>query len=244
MPLPYEVESLDAVPEAARGLYEETDGGFRLPVEGVKPDSEIAGMESALAKLKRERNEFRDRAARATDEDIEELKAFREQARKKEEKSQADEGKLDELRAKWQEETASQLAEKDKALAEKEATIRSLAIMSQLQAAIANAGVLDDFRTDARRALLADFETDVKQVDGKPTGVFVDEVHGDKTIAEFVAEWAMSKAAQKYMPAPKGGGGGTGRESNGVSVTSNKAYGEMTTEEKAEFLNRKYGSAA
>lgn len=241
MPLPYQVDTLDGVPEAARELYEETDeGGFRLPVEGVEPASEVAGLRSTLDKLKRERQELREKVARFSDDDVEELAALRAKARKKEEEVAAEEGKLDDLREKWQKETESKLGEKDQVIAAKDETIRRLAITSQLKAAIADADVLQEYRADALRALLDEFETDVKDVGGEPTGVFVDEVHGDKPIGEFVAEWAKSKSAQKYMAAPKGGGGAAGQTGN--PNPSGKKYSEMTTEEKEVYLRANYGA--
>lgn len=240
--LPYSVESLDDVPETARELYQEQeDGGFRLPVAGVKTQEEISGLESALQKLKRERNELREKASRVSDEDIEELETLRKQIREKEEQQATEEGRLDEIRAKWQEEERKKLAEKDEVIQSKDQMIRSLAVTSQLQAAIADSGVLPEFRDDAKRALL-ELQPDVKVVDGQPVGVFPDDVHGDKTVSEFVAEWAKSKDAQKYMPAPKGGGGGTGRD--GKPVTINKKWSEMTPDEKVEYTDQKYGATA
>lgn len=241
MALPYKVESLDDVPEQARELYEEGEDGYRLPVEGVKTAEEVSGLESALQKIKRERNELRDKANRVSDEDIEELEALRKQIREKEEQQATEEGRLDEIRAKWQEEEQKKLAEKDEVIQSKDQMIRSLAVTSQLQAAIADAGVLPEFRDDAKRALL-ELRPDVKVVNGEPIGVFPDEVHGDKTVAEFVEEWAKSKEAQKYMPAPKGGGGGTGRD--GQPVTVNKPWSEMTPDEKVAYTDQKYGATA
>jgi hypothetical protein len=239
MALPYQVESLDDVPETVRELYEETDGGFRLPVEGVKAESEIAGLESALEKLKRERKDLKAKADRVSDDDIEELERLRQQIREKEEQKATEEGRLDEIRAKWQEEEKKKLAEKDKLLASKDAMIRDLAVTSQLRAAIAEAGVLVEFQDDARRALM-ERGPQVK-IDGeRPVGVFPDEVHGDKPISDFVKEWAKSDEAKKYMPAPKGGGGGTGRD--GQLPQSNKKYSEMTPDEKVAYTESKYAS--
>jgi hypothetical protein len=57
MPLPAVTESLDAVPEAARAFYVETEeGGFRLDAEGIE---DVSGLKSALEKERAARKELK-----------------------------------------------------------------------------------------------------------------------------------------------------------------------------------------
>jgi len=57
MPLPAETDSLDAIPEAARAFYVETDDGrYRLDADGVE---DVAGLKSALEKERTARRELK-----------------------------------------------------------------------------------------------------------------------------------------------------------------------------------------
>ncbi|WP_028467624.1 hypothetical protein [Nisaea denitrificans] len=57
MPLPAETDSLDAVPEAARAFYVETDDGrYRLDADGVE---DVSGLKSALEKERAARRELK-----------------------------------------------------------------------------------------------------------------------------------------------------------------------------------------
>jgi hypothetical protein len=230
--LPYRVEDLASVPETVRGLYRESDGGFVLPVTGVKPESEIEGLVSTLEKLKRERKDLKERADRVSDDDVQELERLRGEIRAREEKAAAEAGKLDEIREKWKAETQTEIEKRDQ-------MIHTLAVTSQLQSAISAAGVADAYREDALRAL-RELSPAVKMVEGNPVGVFKDDVHGDKPIAEFVAEWAKTDAARKYMPPPKGGGGASGQD--GKPVDSSKKWADMSPEEKIAYTSAKYGT--
>lgn len=57
MPLPAETDSLDAIPEAARAFYIETDDGrYRLDADGVE---DVSGLKSALEKERAARRELK-----------------------------------------------------------------------------------------------------------------------------------------------------------------------------------------
>lgn len=59
MALKFEVDTLDSVDEAQRGLYAEHNGKFRLSVEGLDPADEVKG---ALAKEREERKKAKTEA--------------------------------------------------------------------------------------------------------------------------------------------------------------------------------------
>jgi hypothetical protein len=229
MTLPYRTESLDAVPEAVRELYEEQDGVFVLPVDGAVPKDQVSNLESALDRLKEEKSKIK----QMNDKDLKELTELREARRKAEEEKAKEEGRWDELRAKLQQEHEQETTKLQKAVAD-------LTVTSELQRAISEAGVKPEYY-DAVEALMLRKGPKVEWSDGTPKGVFRDEVHGPKPIAEFVAEWAKSDDAARFMPPETGsGGGGTGER--GRSVTSSKPYAEMSMDEKAAYLAKNYAT--
>lgn len=243
MPLPYRVESLDDVPEAARELYEQDGDGFKLPVEGVKTADEIAGLESALDKIKRERNELRDKAGKWTDDDAKDLARLRKAEKDLEEKKAKEEGRWDEMRAKIIEEKDGEIQQVTEKLSQRDTVIERLTVTNELRAAISAAGVNPDYH-EAVEALLQRKNPKVVWEDGEmPKGVFPDDLHGPKPISEFVETWAKSKDAEPYMPRKQApGGGGTGQDVK--MPETDKKYGEMTVEQKKVYLDQKYGGEA
>lgn len=241
-PLPHKVDSLDDVPEGARPFYEEAEGGgFKLPVEGVEPAEAVSGLKSRMGKLQKERDALNTKLEGLKDVDPEEYRALKQKIKETEERTATEQGKLDDIRAAWKKDTDEKLGEKDRTIAEKDRQIEDLAIERDLRTQIAAAGVKDEFLDDAYRAL-KELKPEIKIVEGKPIGFFIDRtgVDGDQTIAEYVAAWAKTPAASKYMPPPKGGGGGTGLKGKGGAV--NKKYSDMTVEEKAEYLEANYAA--
>lgn len=233
MELPYQVETLDDVPESARSLYQETDGGYRLPVKGVKAESDIAGLESALRKLKEERSELKTKAQLAEQErkELEELRNLRKQ---QEQKKLESEGRWDDLREQLQNEHKA-------VLTKREQVIERLTVTSEMQAAIAAAG-FDPKYHDAVEALLSRKGPRVEWDGEMPKGVFPDEVHGNKAIREYIAEWAKTPEAERFLPPSTGpGGGGTGSPSKTGSL-SGKKYADMTFEERTAYLEAKYAN--
>lgn len=242
MGLPYKVDDLESVPETARELYEEADGGYRLPVEGVETPEDVEPLRNALDRLKEEREELRQKADRVSDEDLEELQRLRKEAKERADKKAKEEGRWEELRTKLQNEHQETVEEMEQTLSRKDRMIEALAVKSQLLSALDAAGVLPEYKDDAYRALMEEDPT-VKEVDGEPIGVFPDEIHGDQPISDFVDEWKTTDTAKKYMPpSNKGGGGGSGEE--GRKIDSDKPWSEMTMDEKAAYTQKKYGDAA
>lgn len=241
MPLPYRVESLDDVPEPLREHYEQTEDGYRLPVEGVKTAEEVQGLESAFEKIKRERNELREKASRVSEDDLKDLARLRKEAKEREEKKAKEEGRWEEVRAKLIEEKDGEINEVRQSLSQREQVIERLTVTNELRSAIAAAGIKPEYH-EAVEALLQRRGPKVVWEDGEmPKGVFPDDVHGDQPIADYVEKWAKSEAAEPYMP-PKqaAGGGASGRDSKEIPI--NKKYTDMTPEEKVDYLGQKYGT--
>lgn len=239
MALPYRVESLDDVPEAARDLYVEDGDGFRLPVEGVESEEEVSGLKSALAKLKRDLRAAKDKAGQVSDDDLDELERLRAEAADREEKKAKEEGRFDELRQKLTDKHEKELQEVREQLGRRDKVIETLTVKNELRSAISEAGV-DPKYHKAVEALLRERGPKVDwNGDGLPQGVFPDEVEGDQPIGEFVKSWVDTDEASIYMPPETGsGGGGHGGEGGGGKRASwdGKKYAEMSFDEKREYL--------
>lgn len=243
MGLPFHASDLDEVPESARELYEETDDGYRLPVEGVEPDDEVAKLRRAHERVKEERNELRSKASKFSEDDLEELERLRELERKREEEEAKAEGRWEDLRDRLKQEHEQEKDELRSTLQSRDQVIEDLTVTSELRSAIAQSGVKPEYQ-GAVEALLMRRGPEVKWRDGKPVGVFEDEIHGATPIAEYVEAWAESDEAEPYMPVSNAGGGGGSGEDRGGPKPPDKEYGEMGQDEKVAYLEDKYGATS
>lgn len=73
MAIKYTVDSIDDLPEALQGEYEERDGRYVLRLDG-EPDS-VRKLESALDKVKREKKQLGERLAMLGDRQVEDVLA-------------------------------------------------------------------------------------------------------------------------------------------------------------------------
>lgn len=244
MPLPYKVESLDDVPEAARELYEERDGAFVLPVEGVKTEEDVGALERALERVKEERNKLRSKAERFSEDDAEELARLRDLEAKREEEKAKAEGRWEDLRTKLQKKHEESLNELQATLKARESVIENLTVTNELRSRLAKS--VDPGYLDAAEALLLRNGPKVVWQDGKPVGVFPNEVEGDVPIGAFVDDWLASDDAKRFLPPANGAGGGAdGRRASGDRPSwEGKKFTEMTTAEQVEYTEHKYGGGA
>jgi hypothetical protein len=229
--LPYMTESLDSVPEAARSLYREEEGRYVLPVDGVAPAESVKKLETTLARLKEERDQIK----ALNDKDRQELERISKEREEAEQQKAMAEGRWEEVREKLQSEHRQQLERREQ-------QIHKLAVRSQLKDALVSAGVLPEYLDDAFRAL-NERGPKAKDVGDDVVGVFPDEIHGDRPIGEFVAEWAKGKEAAKYLPPKTGGGGGASGDRGTGATFTGKKYADMNHDEKAAYLASKYGEA-
>lgn len=141
MSLQFSVETLDAIPEAARGFYEEAEGKFRLKVEGLEDTS---GLKSALKAERDRAKEYEKAAKRWQGVDYDEVQTIlreREDAKLKTAKETGDfDTILNQHKANWQKELDALKAERD-ALAASE---RAATVGNTLTGALAKAGVTDE----------------------------------------------------------------------------------------------------
>lgn len=158
------VDSLDAVDEPLRALYEEKDGGFRLKVDGVE---DAAGLKSALDKERKAARELEKKVRKweslgKTDEEIAEMLTAAEDAERRKAESEGDHQKiLKQHQDKWAKERAGLEDELKAARSSERSAIIETSITSSLTKANATEEGLD--LLPERLAARITFET----VDGR-----------------------------------------------------------------------------
>jgi len=132
-------------------------------------------------------------------------------------------GKLTEAEKKLK--TATTEAEKHKKSYESESQLtHRLLVDNGLTEALLKAGVKPEFQK-AAKAMLAGQVVLVAEGDKRIAKV------GDKTLADFVTEWAKGDEGKHFVAAAGNGGGGSGG-SDGKGGGTQKKWGEMTLDER------------
>lgn len=244
MTLQFEVDSLDNVPEEAKGLYAEADGKFRLAVEGIPKPTDTSKLENAL-KQERERAKDAEKFKKLglTPDQIKEL-VDAEEARKQQKLK--DEGDFPALlkqhQDKWDGERSTLVSERDAAtaalkkhvgesafvteLAKQGATEEGLAALPNLFVSRINVSV------DGENAKM-----EIMQADGA-TPMAGSSESGTATLGDLVGE-AIKKFPSLFKEPGAGGGAkrpGSGERFSGAGKTWADA---KTPKEKAEILKAK-----
>jgi hypothetical protein len=226
------VDSLDAVDEPLRELYEEKDGKFALKVEGVEP---VDGLKSALEKERKAARELEKKVKRweslgKSDEEIADLLKKAEEA----ELSEAErKGEWDKLRAQMNEKHDAALKAKDETISAMRARLNAELVDAKAVAAIAAAkGVPELLLPHVQRHVKVDDEFNVQVVDAKG-----DPRVGAKgeplTIADLVAEMKSSEIFGRAFE-------GSGQSGSGKQP-GNGGGGAVT--KKSDFKSEKDRSA-
>lgn len=215
MALKLTVDSLDSVPEALHGEYEEHDGKFRLKVDGLEDTS---GLKSALDK---ERKAAKDLAAKMkrweslgkSDEEIAELIAAQEKAAEEDAKKKGD---FDALRKQDRDKYEKEKADLSKELDAARASERGAIIENKLTTALVKAGATEegiDLLPDRLAARI-----DIKTVDGKRS-IRITQADGETPLAgsgqDGLATFddLVKEAVNKWPSLFKGSGaGGSGKQ--------------------------------
>lgn len=132
MPLPIVVDSLDTVPEAARGAYVQKDGKFTLDAE----IEDTTGLKSKNSELIAKNRTLAARAAIIGERTAEEIQADFDLAAKAREQKAKDEGNYEELKRLQ----ALEIAKKDEALKARDERIYNLVAKQGATEAIVAAG--------------------------------------------------------------------------------------------------------
>lgn len=238
--LPLSTDNIESVPEAARALYQERDGKFFLPVDGVE---DTAGLKSALEKERKQARELEKKVKRwdalgKTDEEIAELLKAQEEAEAKRAKDAGDtEAILKQHQDKWQKERAALEAELNASRASERNAIIENSIMSALSKASATEEGVD--LLPDRLAARIKFDTEggkrvvrIMQPDGE-TPMAGSGKDGLATFDDLVKE-ATAKWPSLFKGSGAGGGGMSPKQSAGGA--GGKKRSEMSAAEKAGFI--------
>lgn len=249
MALPLSVDSLDDIPEAARGAYVEKDGKFVADFE----IEDTGGLKTALNSERqlRAKHEKAVKAWEKLGKSPDEISALLETQRQKDEEAARKAGDFDAIlkqhQTTWEQEKADLIAERDASRSsEREAVVgeRVAGALAKLGATEEGIELLPD-----RLAGRIKFETvngkrvlKIMQADGE-TPMAGSGADGTATIDDLVKE-----ATKKYPSLFKGNGGGGGgkepgaKENPGGSGVSKKSDFK-SEKERAAFVN-KHGLAA
>lgn len=144
------------------------------------------------------------------------------------------EGDWETMREKLEARHATALKSLEERLGQYETALRSHLVSDSLQAAIANAGVLEEFRP-AVLALLRDKGPQMVEEEGQFKAVFTDDVGDPIPLKDYVAGWAKTDAAAPFLPGA--GTGGSGREP-GTGAASGRRGGVKTIPNDPELIGR------
>lgn len=236
------VDSLDAVDEAIRPLYEERDGKFALKVEGIEPTD---GLKSALQKERSDRASY-EKQVKAwqgigkTPDEIKDLLAAQEQAElTKAEKA----GEWDKLRSQMNEKHEAALKGKDETISAMRSRLNAELVDAKAVAAIAAAkGVPELLLPIVQRHVKVDEDFNVQVVDAKGDPR-VNDKGEPLSIADLVLEM---RASEIFGRAFEGGGlSGSGKlpgnAAGGAGVTKKSDF--KAEKDRAAYVE-KHGMAA
>lgn len=184
--------------------------------------------ETEIAGLKAKNTELLDRLKKAREGgensgEVDRLERELDEVRGKLNKAEADNRQAQ--RDKEKAERAAATAEADRA--KENEFSRSLLIENGLTAALKEANVADELAAGAKALLGKDVS--VKDAGDGKRELFV----GDKSLGDYVKEWAASDAGKVYVKAPVNGGGGA---NNGTGQGGgSKKLSEMTEAERIEM---------
>ena len=188
MSLKYETETLDGVDTAFHSLYEQTDTGYRLKVEGIDPADELKGA------LNKQREETKAAKAR-----LSELEKLREEAEKK---AMEEQGKYKELSER--ERTDKLNAQKQfEELQRKVATSKRDLMLREL----AQSMTTDPLEID----IISRFAVDFVEIEGEEVKFSKDE----KALREELSRFVRSKASGTNDGGNKGKGGNSPTKTRG-----------------------------
>lgn len=240
MPLPFTVDAIDAVPEAQRSLYKESNGKFVLDVDGYE---DPAGLKSALEKertaAKTASKQVQQWAALGkTPEEIQALVEAHAQAeRDKLEKG----GQWDKLRQQILDQHKTELSKKDEAIAAREKALSrhlvDAAAVTALHEAKGSAALLLPHIRAAVKVTEEDGEYVVRVLDktGNPR---VDGKGEFLTIKDLVSEMRQSDEYGRAFDASgtTGGGAQGGGSGSGGKTIKQAAFEALKPAERAKRM--------
>lgn len=221
----YELDSLDGLDESQKAFYAEKDGKFYFQIEGVVPESSVAGLKANHDQLLTEKKEQQRIAQEAEAEKLRiEREALEEAARQK--------GDWQALEDSYK----AKLAEKENEFSSQAETLRkqvykltvgdqALKLASEISKSHA-IGIMTPF---IEQRLTLDENNNVRVLDlqGKPSAMSIDDLK---------QEFKANAMFQDIVVANNSSGGGATGGGNGGGAAKNPK--EMTEQERIDLYNR------
>lgn len=243
MPLPFSVEAIDAIPEAQRALYKESNGKFVLDVEGYEDPT---GLKSALEK---ERKAARDAskqisAWQALGKTPEEIQQLLDAQRQSDEEKATKGGEWDKLKSQMLTQHQQELAKREEREAKLKLSLERRLIDADATEAIAEAkGVpallLPHVRASVR-VVEEDGEFTVQVVDaqGNPR---VNGKGEPLTIKDLVSEMRQSEIfGRAFEPTGTSGGGAGSGHANGNKTITQAQFDALPPKDRAKRMAEGY----
>jgi hypothetical protein len=234
------VESLDAIPEAQRGLYKESNGKFVLDVDGYEDPT---GLKSALDKERKRASEAEKQAKAWANmgKSPEEIQALVETQRKAEEDKALKGGEFDKLKQQIIDQHKTELGKKDERIGTLTKSLERRLVDADATAAIAEAkGVPALLLPHVRAAVKVvevdgDFKVQVVDAQGTPR---VNGKGESLSIADLVSEMRQSEIfGRAFEPSGTTGSGASGGGSGGSGKTMKRAaFDALKPAERAKAM--------
>lgn len=216
------LETLDGLTADTAGLYQETEGGFALDLDGVDDHPKVKSLSNAYERTKAERaaNLEKVKGFEARFKDLPEDFDSSEYLRLKTEADERAAADADDDKDKEKHENklarqieglkttqVNELAERDKVIVGLQGDLDTLVIGSGLDTALAEAGVESDLLAGAKALLRTQFE--IKRTD---EGAMVKGEYDQlEPLAAFVKTWVETDQGRSYVARPKGSGASGGQ---------------------------------
>lgn len=232
------VDSLDAVDEPLRALYEEAEGKFRLKVDGIE---DTGGLKTALQKERADRAAYEKqvKAWQGLGKSPDEIKELLAAQTKAEEDKLNKAGEWDKLRAQMNEKHQADLKVKDETIGQMRKRLQAELVDAKAVSAIASAkGVPDLLLPHVQRFTKVDDDFNVVVVDAKGDP----RVNGKGeplTIADLVSEMRASEVYGRAFEASGNTGGGTRPANGGGGNPQVKRKADLKDrKQRAEFVDK------
>ncbi|MBB1599488.1 hypothetical protein [Variovorax sp. UMC13] len=241
--IPMTVDAIDAIPEAQRGLYKESNGKFVLDVDGYE---DPVGLKSALTKEREAaKNASKQVAAwAALGKTPEEIQALVEAAAQAEQDKLGKSGEWDKLKQQMADQHKAELGKKDERINVLTKSLERRLIDADATAAIAAAKGVPMLLLPHVRASVkviedgGDFKVQVVDAAGNPRvngkGEFL-------SIADLVGEMRQSEVfGRAFEASGTTGGGASGGPGGGSKVIKQAAFDALSPKDRAARMKDGY----
>lgn len=209
--LKFEVESLDQIDEAFRGLYQEKDGKFKIAIDGMPEPEDVSGLKSKVDQLLAEKKAEAAKRKAAEDKAAEDAATAAQKA-----------GDVDAINESWQKKY-------DKAIGDLQGQLESAnGLLHQVTAHAKAVELATSLAVPGSSdVLLPHIEPRLKveQVDGKAVVKVVDATGkpSAQSVEELAAEIAANKAFAPLIAASNSSGGGANGNNGGGAAKAKTA---------------------